>query len=232
MPENRVGAASELPEYAAKKIDSPLALSGKLDDPRWQKAVAVKLNDAVTGEPGRFQTEVRVLYDSTYLYVGFRCEDDYVWGTVTDRDGPIWDEECVEVFINPANVAHQYYEINLSPNNVLFDGCVLNRRTAGKPTETFQPLMDYHVQGIQTAVHVDGELGERGKASGWTAEYAIPFAELVGAANVPPQPNDVWRINFYRIDSPERGQRESYAWGTTGTTAFHLPWKFGILHFE
>lgn len=24
MPENRVGAASELPEYAAKKIDSPL----------------------------------------------------------------------------------------------------------------------------------------------------------------------------------------------------------------
>ena len=224
--------AGALPTCFAKKISQPLVLSGKMDDPRWQQAKAVKLHDAVSGEPGRFATEVRVLYDNDFLYVGFRCEDDYVWGSVSERDGPIWDEECVEVFINPAGVAHQYYEINLSPRNVVFDACVLNRRTAEKPKETFVPLTDYQVENLQTAVHIEGAFGERGQAQGWTAEYAIPFSALIGAPNVPPQPADIWRINFYRIDSPQKGQRESYAWSTTGTTAFHLPWKFGYLRFD
>lgn len=230
MIENRSG--QDLPVYKCNKILTPLKLTGKLDDPQWQKANTVQLTDAVTGTAGRFATEVRALYDDNFLYVGFKSEDNYVWGSATERNGPIWNEECVEIFINPSGAAHQYYEINLSPNNVIFDACVLNKRTAAKPKETFVPLTDFNLQTMKTAVHINGKMNQPGRANSWTAEYAIPFDELIGAPNIPPQPRDVWRVNFYRIDSPQKGQRESYAWSTTGSTAFHLPWKFGYLEFQ
>ncbi len=220
------------PAYTCQKAPHPIQITGKMDDPAWQTAKPLRLTDAVTGETGRFRTEVRVLYDDKFLYVGFSCEDDYVWGTVTERNGPIWDEECVEVFINPTGARHQYYEINLSPKNVIFDACVLNNRTAQRDTALFTPLTDFNLKEMKTAAHVDGQLDQPGGAKGWTAEYAIPFTELYGAPNQPPKPGDEWRINFYRIDSPEKGQRDHYAWSPTGRVAFHLPWRFGVLRFE
>jgi hypothetical protein len=221
-----------LPEYSCKKVDREIKITGKLDDPLWQDAGSVTLPDAITGESGRFLTEVRALYNDDYLYVGFRCEDDYAWGTVTERDGPIWNEECVEVFLNPANVAHQYYEINVSPKNVIFDSVILNRRTADKPDETFIGLETWNPEGLVTATSIDGEADQPGKARGWSAEYAIPLDELIGATNTPPRSGDRWRVNFYRIDSPQKDQREHYAWSQTGKAAFHLPWRFGTLKFE
>ena len=218
--------------YLCKRIARPLRLSGKLDDSLWQSAPPVQLYDAITGESGRFVTTVRALYDENDLYIGFHCQDDYVWSTVTERDGPVWNEECVEVFLNPPGVAHQYYEINLSPLNVVYDCCVLNARTADKPDEKFTALTGFKTEGLRTAVHVSGELSRKGGATGWTAEYAIPHAAMIGAPHAPPQSGDIWRANFYRIDSPQAEQREHYAWSQTGRAAFHLPWRFGFLHFE
>ncbi len=229
---NQVEQAASLPEYICKKITRRIELTGKLDDSAWLEANVIKLVDAVSGNNGRFATEVRALYDDEFLYVGFHCEDSYVWGTVTERDGPIWSEECVEVFVNPANVAHQYYEINVSPKNTIFDSVILNRRTAGKPNESFIGLPEWNPEGLLTATHISGKADQPGQTTGWRAELAIPLTELIGAVNIPPQPGDVWRINFYRIDSPEKGVREHYAWSRTGREAFHLPWKFGYLRFE
>ncbi|RME01077.1 MAG: hypothetical protein D6814_02260 [Calditrichaeota bacterium] len=228
---SRLDQAQILPEYGCRKIPRDIHLTGKLDDPLWQQARPVHLMDAITGRDGRFNTEVRALYTDKYLYIGFQCQDDYVWGTVTRRNGPIYDEECVEVFINPAGAAHQYYEINLSPKNVIFDACILNRRTPEKPHEKFTGLPEFDLADLHTAVQVRGKVDAPGKAKGWSAELAIPFAELIGARHLPPRPGDIWRINFYRIDSPQKGQREHYAWSKTGRAAFHLPWKFGYLRF-
>ncbi len=229
---NQTEPTNPLPEYTCKRVSKKVEITGKLDDPAWLSAKPIQLLDAITGNPGRFSTEVRVLYDDVFLYVGFKCEDTYVWGTVTERDGPIWNEECVEVFVNPANVAHQYYEINVSPKNIIFDSVILNNRTIEKPNETFIGLTEWNPEGLITATHVNGEVDFPGKATGWTAEFAIPLAALIGATNVPPQPGDEWRMNFYRIDSPKNEGREHYAWSQTGKAAFHLPWRFGTIKFE
>lgn len=220
-----------LPLYVCKKISSDFSLTGKLDHPAWQQAAAVPLVDAVTGQPGRYKTDVRLLYSDHYLYVGFYCEDDYIWGTITERDGPIYDEECIEVFLNPADTRHQYYEINLSPQNVVYDANVLNGRTPENAFGKFVAQPQWHLENLTTAVWIDGQLNEPGNARSWTAEYAIALADLYGAPHIPPLPGDTWRVNFYRIDSPQKDQREHYAWSPTGRAAFHLPWKFGYLKF-
>lgn len=220
-----------LPLYECKKIAKDFTLTGKLDNPAWEKALPIQLLDAITGEPGRFPTESRVMYSDKYLYVGFHCQDDYIWGTVTARDGAIYDEECVEVFLNPAGILHQYYEINLSPKNIVYDATVLNSRTPENQHAKFLALPEWNLKNLQTAIYVDGKTDDRGKGTGWTAEYAIPFDEIFGAPNTPPKPGDTWRVNFYRIDSPEKDQREHYAWSKTERAAFHLPWRFGYLRF-
>lgn len=220
------------PIYLCPRIHNPLAINALTRDTQWDMAPAVYLMDAITGAPGRFATEVRALYDDTFLYVTFDCEDDYVWGTVTEREGPIWEEECVEIFINPANAPHQYYEINISPKGTIFDACILNPRTPTQRDLAFTGLPEWDVVDLQTSVAIRGEADQPGQAESWRAVFAIPHVALIGAPNYPPQPGDAWRINFYRIDSPEKGQRDHYAWSAPGIAAFHRPWDFGVLQFE
>lgn len=219
------------PLYLCQRAARPLTCSGKIDDPLWQNASDLELRDALSGMPGRFRTTVRALYDDDFLYLAFACEDDYVWGTITAHDGPIYEEECVEVFLNPANARHQYYEINLSPRNVVFDACILNARTPEHPHADFIGLKEWHAEGLRTAVHIEGECNQPGQAQSWSAEFALPFPVLLGAPHLPPRPSDEWRINFYRIDTPLHSKSELYAWSTTQLPTFHLPWRFGRLRF-
>jgi len=228
------GTGAELPVYGCPRIAEELELTGRLDDPLWQKAPAANLVETVSGKPGKFATEVRALCSATTFYVGFHCEDDYVWGTMTEYGSDIFKEEVVEIFVSPTGGLQQYFEINLSPKNVLFDACIFNSRTGPGPRSSanLKILRDFSITGIRTAVHVEGELDKPGAARFWRAEYAIPLDQLFNAPHNPPEVGDRWRINFYRIDSPRSGEQELYAWSPTGFPDFHAPWRFGTLTFQ
>ncbi len=72
-----------------KKIKKDFELDEKSSNSIWEKVQPIQLMDAITGEAGRFSTEVRVLYSDKFLYVKFDCEDDYVWATISERNGEI-----------------------------------------------------------------------------------------------------------------------------------------------
>ena len=198
---------------------APLTLTGKVDDPLWATANVDLLVDTVTGLPGPQRTEVRLLYDDTNLYIAFSCVDNYVWGTLTKRDSKIFNEECVEAFLCTSGKLRQYYEINVSPLNTIFDAIVLNGRNEVGGDRDFSTLVKYECAGLVTKVFVDGELGVVG-ARGWSAEYSIPFMSVIGHDNVVPEPGDEWRINLYRIDMHERKKQILSAWSPTGERDF------------
>lgn len=229
MPEN----ISTLPVYHCRRIECEIAIDGGLTNEAWQTAETVLLTRADNGSAGRFRTELRLLYGPAHLYIGFQCEDTYVWGTLFERDAEIYTQECVEAFLCPSAALHQYYEINVSPHNTVFDACILNRRDSkgllARPP--FIGLSQYDTPGLRTAVRIDGQADLPNAARGWTVEYAIPYAALIGAPNVPPQPGDRWRANFYRIDAPPESEPEYYAWSTTCIIDFHQPHRFGYLEF-
>lgn len=217
------------PHYLCQRIDRNLTLTGKLDDPLWQSAEAVELTDPINGEPKPYHTTARLLYSAQYLYIGFACEDNFVWGSLTERDDPIFTEECVEAFICPSGKMRQYYEINVSPLNTVFDAFILNgREPAGERRMT--SFVDYTCEGMVTQVHIDGQLGVPG-ARGWSVEYALPFLSLIGNDHLIPEPGDEWRLNLYRIDSLRRNELDFAAWATVGIIDFHLPEHFGTLRF-
>ena len=72
------GSASAEPQFRALRVTTPPALDGTLADPAWAQAPVVDQFFEVYPHalaPSGYPTEVRLLYDARYLYVGFRAAD-------------------------------------------------------------------------------------------------------------------------------------------------------------
>ncbi len=166
------------------------------------------------------QTVARACCDAVALYVRFECDDPDIWAAFTHRDDPIYDEEVVEVFIAAGeDDPIRYYEFEISPAGVLFDGRVHN------PTSTRADLVvdeKWNCPGIRWAAERDDP------AHRWSARLAIPWAGITPDGAPPP----VCRANFYRIERPRGRAPEFSCWSPTLTDPadFHKPASFGFLH--
>lgn len=223
-----------VPEYHIQRASGPIDIDGRLQEPAWAQAETIRLVDNLTGRAPRQSTAVKLLYDDEYLYVGFDCEDTDAWSTYTEHDDPLYNEEVVEIFLDPSGLLRAYFELQVSPRNVSFDSLILNdggRRGEGRGPN-FQGLTQWTCRGMRHAVVVRGDPTRRGTSDeGWTVELAVPFSQLVTAANIPPRPGDTWRANIYRIDHA-RDCSEFTAWSPTGMHDFHVTEAFGRLVFE
>ncbi len=170
-------------------------------------------------------TSLRACWSAARLYLGFQCIDRDIWGTYTRRDEPLYDEEVVEAFLSPTGDVRHYYELEVSPRNVLFDARV---HSPDRVRATMQVDPSWDCGGIQTAVRVEGTLDDRAdRDRWWSVEIAIPFGAFPEAP--PPQAGVVWRANFYRIDRTT--PPEFSAWSPTleNPPNFHVPDRFGYL---
>jgi hypothetical protein len=155
---------------------------------------------------GWTQDELRVL---------FHCADTHPWATMTERDAPLYEEEVVEVFLDPVGDLESYFEIEVNPLNAVLD-LVLRRNRSGYAKD-----FAWRCEDLRTAAQISD--------STWTAEFAIPFRSLVAE---PPQPGSQWRANFFRIDRPRETPRELSAWSPTRLGTFHVPERFGVIEFR
>lgn len=217
-----------LPRYECRRAAGPIRVDGSLDDPGWLGVSPLSSLVQSNGSgPPEQPTEVRACWDDECLYLCFSCKDTDIWANFEKRDDPLYDEEVVEAFLCPTGDLRHYFELEISPANVIFDARVFNpdgeRRTM---------LVDrtWDAPGLKTAVRVSGILNDRTAPDiGWIVEAAIPFRDL--GLNGPPAPGSVWRANFFRI---ERGAVTEYsAWSPTYVEPadFHVPKCFGELVF-
>jgi hypothetical protein len=178
----------------------------------WSAAGRVYLADNVSGRPPVWGTEVRVGRHQEELLVLFICQDPDPSATFTQRDDPLWEEDVVEVFIDPFGDLDCYFEFEINPLNTVLDGFI--RRLRGGLRKDFS----WNCEGLRTATGL--------LAYGWVAGLAIPFKGL-GECNL-----SRWRINFCRIERPKDQPRELSAWSPTLAGTFHLPERFGVLDLE
>lgn len=165
--------------------------------------------------PPQQPTRVWTAWDDVELRVLFHAKDTHIHATLTERDAPLYTEEVVEIFIDPAGDGESYFEIEVNPLNAVLD-LVLRRNRSG-----YKKDFAWRCEGLRTFVH-------RGPDA-WSAELAIPFSSISAAS---PRPGDEWRVNFTRIDRPLGKPRELSAWSATGSANFHVPPRFGVLEFR
>ena len=180
----------------------------------WSALPRAKLRETVSGHPPKQSTCVQLAWDAAECRLLFQAEDANTWATLTERDAPLYEEEVVEVFLDPVGDLECYFEIEVNPLNAVLD-LVLRRNRSGY-TKDFA----WRCAGLRTAVMKD--------AAGWRAELSIPFASLTSS---PPSNGTRWRANFLRIDRPPGTERELSAWSPTGRANFHTPERFGFLEF-
>ena len=219
--------AQALPVYRCPKVSKAPVVDGKLDDDAWKIAPEIKLVLSQNGEPATKRTIARMCWDDVNLYISFECDDEDIWSDYTERDDHIFNQEVIEAFLSPQCSLMHYYEINLSPRNVIFDASIFNP-VNGQP----QPPTDFgwNCEGIRSAVVLDGTIDCRtDKDKGWTGELAIPFT---GLGTPTPKPGERWRGNLYRIDlMPEPQEFQSWSPTLYNPPAFHIPDRFGTIFF-
>lgn len=172
--------AVEAPKGLAPNLD------GQLTDAIWDQAQKVTLSHQLyTDKPPTQPTMAQVAYDSKNLYIALACHEDkmaLLRLTHQDPSGPVWQDDCVEVFIQP-DVADRwfcYFHAIANPLGVGWD--------------------DYGYHHRWRCVAQRGE-------KGWTVEMALPFATM---GTRPPKRGDCWGINFCREERPH-GETTSWA---------------------
>lgn len=211
------------PVYVVRRAVDAIRVDGRLDEASWARAPSIRDFRHIydPSRTSRFPTQAALVWDDANLYVAFDSTDPDPWGTMTQRDDRLWEEEVVEVFLDPDGDGLNYAELEVSPNNVVVDLLI------PRPRADVNESLRWDIDGLRTAVaHRPGA---------WTVEIAIPWAGL-GATGLagPPREGDEWRAGLYRIKRPrgETGADEFLAWSVThGERGFHDPERFGYLRF-
>lgn len=232
---SKVIAEDELPltSYTVLKTTGTITIDGILDEEDWQRAVEAPMNNHRDGSPNPLKTTMRILWDDENLYVGFFCEDNDAWATYDTKDANLWEEEVVEIFIDPDGYQHFYYEYEYNPLNTFLDLVVMN---AGlRKNGRFGGWFAWDHAGMKNAVYVKGDPKYGTNDEYWTVEVALPFDAFWVAANIPPKDGDMWRFNAYRYERPDKNKPKEYwqaAWCPVLKYGFHAPWRFGKIYFK
>lgn len=190
-------------------ITNPV-IDGKITEKEWGKAGIIKGLKPCLG--GKYQekidkvpTEIRVLWSEDFLFIAFTCIDDDIVATMTKHDDFLYNEDVCEVFVDPYGDGRQYFEIQVSPNNIVLDKMfVMSAPPKYTKNLRFTPdfydrwgFLEWNFKDLQTAT---APLIKDGKKIGWTTEIAIPaklLAKRYGKNNLFPM---TMRANFMRYD--------------------------------
>ena len=186
--------------YVVNYTGKPPLIDGDITDSVWQQAQSTADFEDIEGDlkpHPPLQTNAKMLWDDSCLYIAAQIHDPNVWATITHHDDIIFRDNDFEVFINPNNNTHQYFELEFNALNTVFD-LFLNKpyRNGGNA------MINWNAEDLRSAVKVQGTLNNASDTDkGWTIEIAIPFKAISLGNNVQvPQNGTLWRINFSRVE--------------------------------
>jgi hypothetical protein len=226
----------------------PIKVDGKLNEHDWKQAVLISDFEDIEGaskpKPS-FNTTVKMMWDSQYLYIGAVLEEPHLWGTLKKQDDIIYRDHDFEVFIDPMGDGEQYFEIEINVLGTIMD---LFMNKPYKKGGTFD--MGWNTTGILSKVIANGTINDNSDIdSGWTVEMAIPFTAISrNNRTASPSTTNPWRINFSRVqwtlepdgktyrkklnENKRTISEHNWVWNPTGVIDMHVPVKWGYLYFK
>ena len=233
-------ALPALPDYECLFTADEITVDGHITEAAWAAAPRTeRFGEIRSGEALPFDTYVKMLWTERGLYVAYYLEQEDIWATISDRDAFSYYDNDAEIFFDPDGDGLDYLEIEMTALNQVYDIHWDTRLTWGddalvNPPGTWNIHFDF--KGLEHAMQYDGTLNySRDKDKAWTIELFFPWESFAEYANMPlpPNENDMWRMNFYRCeyDSRSRKSADSYTWSAPGKVNMHIPERFGRVHF-
>ncbi len=171
---------AKVPVIAQAIADGSIVLDGNEDEPAWSGANWYEdfvQRDPMEGAAPSEHTRIAIVFDSHAIYVYVRADDRQaarISASLTRRDRPS-PSDWIEVWLAPQQDRRSGYRFAVNARGVLMDARL------GEGGET----QDVDWNGVWSAKVVRD-------ASGWSAEFEIPFAEIRM------EPSTRWGINISR----------------------------------
>jgi hypothetical protein len=230
---------NDVPTMTVSPLAKPgkFTIDGKADEPEWGAAASTgPFVDVGTGKPNAsfpVSASAKITWDDKNLYVFVQVQQaDFYTGFKDAKSQPddftaagqpkLWTKDTIEMMVDPdpSGDNKDYYELQINPQNKIFKSQFDTlQMPSGGPNgpfghEDWDPKLKSAVQIVK---------GEGGKPAGYSVEAAIPWAAYGKAANHPPKPGDVWRINFYGMHD-----NAGVSWSPIlGQGNFHKATRFG-----
>ena len=182
----------------------PPVIDGRLSEGEWTGAAALSgFVQAGAGAIAQPRTTAWLAYDDRQLYVAFLCAEtdaDRPRGFVRGHDDRAYEDDCVQVFIAPEDLAKapdariHFGGYAGSYDNWYKDIAAYYEFTVSCMGSTTEARNDVRDWDAPWAAKVGREPGA------WTAEIAVPFTSLGVAA---PAGAALWGLNLFRMRQPD-----------------------------
>jgi photosystem II stability/assembly factor-like uncharacterized protein len=170
------------PLLSCRETDARPVLDGQLDDACWQKAVPVRLQNALGDTGEEYPTAVRMSHDNEFLYLAVQCKHPaggYVAPVkVRGRDADLRAFDRISIYLDLDRDYNTAYHFQIDQRGCVSEECWHDK--------SWDPRWFVAVKST---------------AEGWTAEAAIPLAALTGDRVTA---GKAWACNVVRV-LPGRG---------------------------
>jgi photosystem II stability/assembly factor-like uncharacterized protein len=148
-------------------VERSIRADGVMSEPAWQDAPLIA--PFSTGQGGRDQTTVRVLYDGAFIYLFWQVDErGGITAAMTKADSVITADDYIQVDLKPLfpdsikYARNHYYTIAVNPKGVEWDAY-------------FDPYLDGFFFSSWDA---GADIAVTRNGGAWTAEMRIPYAGL------------------------------------------------------
>ena len=183
-------------------------IDGTLDSPIWGKCPPLVLGECTSDKPGAMKTTARVLFDATKLYAAWVCHEadmGSIRQNVTERDGQVWQDDCVELFAT-GDPRAGYFHFTVNPRGTLCDA----KSTPAKRDDT----------GYNADVEVKVTTGK----DRWTVTMSVPLKQLGAYVGE----SQTWIVNLNRTKpGPSSQAAGEWSWAIMGSNDYHQVLDYG-----
>ena len=162
-------------------ITSDIQVDGLLEEREWETAPKIgelTQREPATGERPTEKTEVTLLHDANYLYIGIMCYDsepDQILGSQMARDANLGADDRIEIVLDTYRDQRNAFYFATNPAGAQVDGLLFAN---GQSNMNWDAIWEVRTSSTD---------------QGWSAEIAIPFKSLGFSSG-----GMVWGFNFAR----------------------------------
>lgn len=194
------------PSLQCNRLAERPVIDGRLDDAAWQSRPQINaLTPLKLAGPASDLASGWIGYDDMNLYIAVNCREPYpdnVRTEATRHDGPVWDDDSIELFFDTDLDRKTFYQLVINAAGTVYDGT----RDGGAWQAEF-----------------DSAVGSGQKS--WFLEVAIPWQTI--GLNGPPVDG---RIGFNLVRNRTQATHRVIQWAPTSHNNF-MPHLFGYLEF-
>jgi hypothetical protein len=217
--------------YKVRRLSSSIKIDANWNKWQWKAVQAVLIKEYMGKLPKLKSTvQAKMMYDATNLYVIFKVLDYRVRYRTKEINGPVWEDNCVELFFSPDTMAPLKYfnlEINCIGVPLMHYNAVASKDIVNLSAADIKNIKIAHSLRPNNEKEIAGPIT-------WTLEYKLPLALLRKYAPVTnPEEGVTWYANFYKIAHKSSNPHYmSWSYVDVAGIDMHMPEFFGKLIFQ